>query len=77
MCPPSSSKPPKAEPVKQTPPPPPPEPTAEAPVIDEGPGRSKETASATSRRRGKRSLRIDLNIPGPAGTSGLAIPTAA
>lgn len=77
MCPPSGPKaPPPAPKLPETPDPiPDPEPTAEAPVIKEGPGRTQsgKGAEAAVRKRGTQSLRINLNIP-QASSSGLNVP---
>ncbi len=62
------------KPIPTPPPPPPPEPTAEAPVLnDERLEKSRsQNKLRQARRRGTRSLRIDLLIP--ASGSGLNVP---
>ena len=54
--------------------PPPPADPATAPVVDSGAASEKNLVNA--KRAGRRSLRIDLASSGPAGGSGLSIPTA-
>jgi outer membrane biosynthesis protein TonB len=69
---------PKPQPVKvpePAPPPPPPEETAETPVVNEGPGRSRgKNNDVVVGRKGSKDLRIDLAIPSPSG-NGINIPT--
>lgn len=52
--------------------PPPPEPTPEAPIIEEGGGRS-DAGSREARRKGVSALRISLAVPGSGG-KGVNVP---
>jgi hypothetical protein len=72
MCLPKAAK--KETPAVVTPEaPPPPEPTPEAPIIEEGSGRS-DAGSREARRKGVSALRISLAVPGSGG-KGVNVPT--
>lgn len=78
MCPPSTPKIEKPEPVKTPAAPPPPEATAKSPVVAKGAGQTgDEQNKATTKRAasGTRQLRIDLQVAGSGATSsGVNVP---